>query len=127
MMDYYYLLSSLLIAFFGPLLVLRYLRNILCRVIDLLCPAPGSSEFWWRVIVVMALTGSVLLTLMFGSNYETIGFLDFLRHTLLLTTLAIFGSVAFIVSRIWSQITKWVHQQSFETRRQQQSKESEQS
>ena len=126
-MDYYYLLSSLLVAFFVPLLVLRYLRNILCRVIDLLCPAPGSSEFWWRVIVVMALTGSVLLTLMFGSNDETMGAVDFLRHTLLLTTLAIFGSVAFIVSRIWSQITKWVHQQSFETRRQQQSKESEQS
>jgi hypothetical protein len=127
MMDYYYLLSSLLVAFFGPLLVLRYLRNILCRVIDLLCPAPGSSEFWWRVIVVMALTGSVLLTLMFGSNDETIGIADFLRHTLLLTTLAIFGSVAFIVSRIWSQITKWVHQQSFETRRPQPSKESGQS
>src|SRR4051794_36856640 len=127
MVNYYYLLSSLLIAFFGPLLVLQYLRNILWRVIDLLCPAPGSSEFWWRVIVVMAPAGSVLLTLMFGSNYETIGFLEFLRQTLLLTTLAIFASVAFIVSRIWSQITKWVHQQSFETGRPQPPKESEQS
>jgi hypothetical protein len=113
-MNHYYLFFSLLVAVIGPLLVLQYLRNILWQVIGLLCPAPGSSEFWWRAIVVLALTGSVLLTLLFGSHDETLGFIDFLRRALLLTTLAIFASVAFIVSRIWSQIAQWLHRQSFE-------------
>jgi hypothetical protein len=121
-----YLLSSLIIAVIGPLLVLRYMRNILRQVIDLLCPAPGSSEFWWRAMVVLALTGSVLLTLAFGSHNETLGFVDFLRQALLLTTLAVFVSVAFIVSRIWSQIAKWLHQKSFEKQPPQPWKESEQ-
>ena len=116
-MSHYYLLLSLLVAVIGPLLVLQYLRNILWQVIGLLCPAPGSSEFWWRAIVVLALTGSVLMTLLFGSHDETLGFIDFLRHALLLTTLAIFVSVAFIVSRLWSQIAKWLHRQTFERER----------
>jgi len=121
-----YLLLSLIIAVVGPLLVLRYMRNILRQVIDLLCPAPGSSEFWWRAMVVLALTGSVLLTLTFGSHNETLEFVDFLRQALLLTTLAVFVSVAFIVSRIWSQIAKWLHQKSFEKQPPQPWKESEQ-
>ena len=125
-MSHYYLLLSLLVAIAGPLLVLQYLRNILWQVIGLLCPAPGSSEFWWRAIVVLALTGSVLLTLLFGSHDQMLGFTDFVSRALLVTTLAVFVSVAFIVSRIWSQITKWLHRQSFEKPHTQPWKESEQ-
>jgi hypothetical protein len=113
-MNHYPLLLSLSIAIVGPLLALRYLRQILRQIIDLLCPAPGSSEFWWRSIMVLALTGSLSLTLLFGPHTDTLGWGDSLRRSLLLTTFSIFISVAFITSRIWDQISRWLHRQNFE-------------
>jgi hypothetical protein len=113
-MSNYQLPVGLLIAVAGPLLTLGYLRNILVQVIDLLCPAPGSSEFWWRTLVVLALAGSVLLMLMFGPRGDTLAVIDFIRRSLLLMTLSIFVSVSFVASRIWGQIAKWLHDRSFE-------------
>jgi hypothetical protein len=108
----YQLPVGLFIAVGGPLIALYYLRSILVQVIDLLCPAPGSSEFWWRTLVVLALAGSVLLMLMFGPRGDALGLADFLRHSLLLMTLSVFVSVAFVASRIWRQITKWLQDAS---------------
>jgi hypothetical protein len=100
---------SLLIAAAGPWLALRYLRRILLQVISLLCPAPGSADFWWRVVNVLALSGSILLVLSFGYGGEReIGLNELLRRTLWLVTLAVFFSVALVASRIWRQVQRWI-------------------
>lgn len=106
------LLLGLTVAVGGPLLTLWYLRRILLQVLDMLCPAPGSSEFWWRSIVVLALAGSVLLMLFFGPADETMTLIDSLRRVLMLTCLSIFISVAIIARRIWNQVALWLRDSS---------------
>ena len=98
--------AALLIAIVGPVLALRYLRSILLQVITLLCPSSGSAEFWWRVINVLALCGSLLLMLVFGPGDETMSFSGLLRRSLLLVTLAVFVSVAIVSSRIWRGVER---------------------
>lgn len=110
MMYPFELMLGLAIAIVGPLLTLGYLRRILLQVLEMLCPAPGSGEFWWRVTLVLAVAGSVLLTLLFGVDGEGFELVEIMRRALLLTTLAIFVSVALVASRIWKQITQWLVQ-----------------
>lgn len=107
-MTHYQLALGLTVAVGGPLLSLWYLRRILLQVLDMLCPAPGSSEFWWRTIVLLALAGSVLLMLFFGPDDETLSLIDSLRRVLMLTCLSIFVSVAIIARRIWNQVAQWI-------------------
>ncbi|MET0519361.1 MAG: hypothetical protein ABW005_11075 [Burkholderiaceae bacterium] len=108
---------SLLIAAAGPLLALHYLRRNLLQVIGLLCPAPGSAEFWWRVVNVLALSGSVLLVLSFGYGGEhEVGLSELLRRTLWLVTLAVFLSVALVASRIWNQVQRWLQKETAEVK-----------
>lgn len=75
---------GLTIAVVGPLVTLRYLRS------------------------------SLLLILIFGLREGEEGFVEILRRSLLLTTLSIFLSVAFVASRIWSEIAKFLHRRQFE-------------
>jgi len=97
---------SLLIAIAGPVLALRYLRSILLHVITVLCPSSGGAEFWWRVINVLALCGSLLLMLVFGPGNEVHSADELLRRSLLLVTLAVFVSVALVTSRIWQGVER---------------------
>jgi hypothetical protein len=113
-MTHYQLPLGIAIALMGPVITLRYLKSIVMRVIDLLCAAPGSSEFWWRIVTVLAVTGSLLLTLWLDFGNDDAGILDFLRRSLLLTTLSIFVSVSIVASRIWKEIAAYVHRRSFE-------------
>jgi len=105
-MSDYQLPLTLLIALAGPLLALRYLRSILLQVITLLCPSSGSAEFWWRVVNVLALCGSLLLMLAFGPGAEVHDLSAILRRSLMLVTLAVFVSVAFVTSRIWRGVER---------------------
>jgi len=105
-MSAYQLPLSLLIAVAGPMLALRYLRNILLKVITMLCPASGGAEFWWRAINVLALCGSLLLMLAFGPDQAAQGLDEALRRSLLLVTLAVFVSVAIVTSRIWRGVER---------------------
>jgi hypothetical protein len=97
---------SLLIAIAGPVLALRYLRKILLDVITLLCPSSGSAEFWWRVINVLALCGSLLLMLVFGPGDDAHTVNELLRRSLLLVTIAVFFSIALVTSRVWRGVER---------------------
>ena len=97
---------SLLIAIAGPVLALRYLRSILLQVITLLCPSSGSAEFWWRVVNVLALCGSLLLMLVFGPGDDVHSASELLRRSLLLVTIAVFFSVALVTSRVWRGVER---------------------
>jgi len=105
-MSAYQLPRTLLIAIAGPLVALRYLRSILVQVITLLCPSSGSAEFWWRVVNVLALCGSLLLMLVFGPGNDVHDVSELLRRSLMLVTLAVFVSVAFVTSRIWRGVER---------------------
>ncbi|SEL67072.1 hypothetical protein SAMN05216359_11390 [Roseateles sp. YR242] len=111
------LLLSLLIAAIVPRLALRYLQPILMQVLHRLCevtspPLPGQEkeansgpEFWWRVLNVLAISGSMLLVLTFGySDGSMVTLNDFLRRTLWLVTLGVFLSVSMVAFPIWSRI-----------------------
>lgn len=92
---------SLLIAAAATLLALRYLREILLKVLTLICG--GGAEFWWRVTNVLALCGTVLLVLTFGNGDEYgVTWPEFLKRTLWLVTAGIFLSVAIVASQVWS-------------------------
>ncbi|MBV8379265.1 MAG: hypothetical protein JO369_00680 [Paucibacter sp.] len=105
-MSAYQLPLTLAIAIAGPLFALRYLRSILLHVITVLCPASGGAEFWWRVLNVLALCGSLLLMLVFGPGSDVHDFSELLRRSLMLVTLAVFVSVAFVTSRIWRGVER---------------------
>lgn len=116
------LLLSLLIAAIVPRMALRYLQPILMQVLHRMCeitsPPPADlsadslkatnsgPEFWWRVLNVLAISGSVLLVLTFGYNDGYMVTLnDFLRRTLWLVTMGVFLSVSVVALQIWSRIT----------------------
>jgi|GEM_PF-584834 len=108
---------SLLIAGLVPRLTLRYLQPILMQVLHRLCEAtraPGQDateasnsgpEFWWRVLNVLAISGSMLLVLTFGySDGSLVSLGDFLRRTLWLVTMGVFLSVSVVAWQIWSRM-----------------------
>ena len=57
-------LASLATAILLPSLVLRYLRPVLQGVLGELCPSPRAHEFWWRVVHVLGVSGSLLLVIL---------------------------------------------------------------
>jgi len=61
---------TLFIAIAGPILAISYLRPILVPVLDALCvaPMPGAigAQFWVRSAYVLAVAGTLVLSLLFG-------------------------------------------------------------
>ncbi len=118
------LVLSLLIAVIVPRLALRYLQPILMPTLRRLCEqsragtgdaatephsaeAHSGAEFWWRVLNVLAISGSLLLVLTFGySDGWAVSLNDFLRRTLWLVTMGVFLSVAAVASQIWARLPR---------------------
>ena len=96
-------LITLAAAVAAPLLAIAYLRPILMRVLQGLCDADGTAEFWIRCATLMAMSGSVLLLMLFGDFDVDAPLSIALRRGLLLTMAAVFASVAIISRNVWNQ------------------------
>ena len=99
---------SLLLAAIGPMLAIRYLRPILERVLHGLCDADGGSEFWIRCAYLMAISGTLLLTLTFGLFDDGTSPVDAIRRALWLTLAGVFATVAIISANVGSQVRAWL-------------------
>ena len=102
-MDTTLFLVSLACAVAAPILAIVYLRDILRRVLDGLCNADGTAEFWIRCATLLAVTGSVVLLLLFGDFDAGTSIAQALRRSLFLTMAAVFASVAIISRNVWNQ------------------------
>ena len=102
-MDTPVFLISLACAIAAPILAIAYLRGILYRVLDGLCNADGTAEFWIRCATLLATTGSVVLLMLFGDFDEGTPLASALRRCLILTMAAVFASVAIISRNVWNQ------------------------
>ena len=107
-MDILLFVVSLLLAAIGPMLAIRYLRPILERVLHGLCDADGGSEFWIRCAYLMAISGTVLLTLTFGLFDNGTAPVDAIRRALWLTLAGVFATVAIILANVSSQVRAWL-------------------
>ncbi|MDO4708963.1 MAG: hypothetical protein Q4B94_03955 [Pseudomonadota bacterium] len=98
-------LLSITIAVIAPLIAVRYLRPILVRVLTRLChDQANGAEFWVRSAYLLALSGTLILMLLFGNFSETASLLDVLHRALLLVCCGVFISVALIARNIWKQL-----------------------
>ena len=102
-MDTTVFLVSLACAVAAPILAIAYLRDILRRVLEGLCNADGSAEFWIRCATLLAVTGSIVLLMLFGDFDERTSLALALRRCLFLTMTAVFASVAIISRNVWNQ------------------------
>ena len=102
-MDTFVFLVSLCCAVAAPILAIAYLRDILRRVLEGLCNADGSAEFWIRCATLLAVTGSIVLLMLFGDFDERTSLALALRRCLFLTMTAVFASVAIISRNVWNQ------------------------
>ena len=96
-------LASLAAAAVAPALALAYLRPILLRVLRGLCDAEGTAEFWIRCATLLAVTGTLLLVMVFGDFGTGATLVDALRRVLFLTMSGVFVSVALISRNVWNQ------------------------
>jgi hypothetical protein len=96
-------LASLAVAVAAPLLALAWLRPILLRVLHGLCDAEGSAEFWIRCATLLAVTGTLLLVMVFGDFDAGATLVAALRRVLFLTFAGVFASVALISRNVWNQ------------------------
>jgi hypothetical protein len=95
---------SLVLSVGGPILAISYLRPILQRVLRTLCDADGGAEFWIRCALLLAMTGTLLLSLIFGVFDADATLLAGLRRALSLVAVGIFATVAYISASVWSQV-----------------------
>ena len=102
-MDTTVFLVSLACAVAAPILAIAYLRDILRRVLEGLCNADGTAEFWIRCATLLAVTGSVVLLLLFGDFDAGTSIAQALRRCLFLVMAAVFASVAMISRNVWNQ------------------------
>lgn len=99
-------LVSLAISAAFPLAAIQWLKPLLLRVLNGLCNADGSAEFWLRTTQVLAVSGSLVLLLSFGQFDAGMDTVDALRRTLWLSLAATFVSVALVSRNIWRQIPR---------------------
>lgn len=105
-MDTKLFLLALSIAVLGPIVAISYLRPILRQVLSGLCAADGGAEFWIRCAYLLAVSGTLVLMLLFGhfdAGHET---MDALRRALLLVVAGVFVSVALVSRNVWSQVNE---------------------
>jgi hypothetical protein len=97
---------SLILAAAGPLLALWWLQPLLVRVLSSLCQADGGALFWVRTAQILAVSGSLILLLLWGQFDEGVGTVDSLRRTLWLVLSAVFFSVALVSRQVWAQVRR---------------------
>jgi hypothetical protein len=95
---------SLFLAVVSPVVAVSYLRPILVKVLRGLCDADGGAEFWVRSAYLLAVCGTLLLWLTFGSFDSGADTLAVLRRTLWLVLAGVFCTVGFIAVNVWSQV-----------------------
>ncbi len=110
-MDTSLFLLALSLAIAAPALAITYLRPILARVLRSLCDASTSeasasegAEFWIRSALLLAVSGTVLLTMVFGTYDLQDTLVEMLRRTLMLVMVGVFVSVGIVASAVWSRI-----------------------
>ena len=85
------------------MLPMLYLRRVTRNVLMELCERSEiSAEFWLRTANVLALTGSLMLVLMFGKTSGD--WVDCVRITLILALIGVFITVMFVSSNIWRRV-----------------------
>lgn len=99
---------SLLIALAGPIIAITYLKPILYKVMRMLCDAEGGAEFWIRCAYLLAVSGTLLLTLSFGEFSDRSSAIDAMRRSLWLVMAGVFATVAIISRNVWTQVRQWV-------------------
>jgi hypothetical protein len=98
-------LLSLVLAVAGPLLALHWLKPVLLPVLRSFCDAEGGAEFWMRSVQLLALSGSLLLFLSFGTVDPGMSAVEVLRRTLWLVFVAVFISVALLARNVWTRVS----------------------
>jgi predicted DCC family thiol-disulfide oxidoreductase YuxK len=96
------ILASLAIAIVAPLVAVAYLRPILMRVLQSLCDADGSAEFWFRCTTLLSVSGTLVLVTLLGDFGTDTSLVGMLRHTLLLAMTGVFASVAIVSRNVWN-------------------------
>lgn len=98
------------IALIGPLLAVHYLRPILVRVLALLCGqgSTPASEFWVRSAYLLAISGTMILMLLWGDFGVDSSPVEMLRHNLLLVFIGVFLSISLIARTVWKQVARQV-------------------
>lgn len=103
-MDTSLFLMSLLIAIAGPIVAVSYLRPILLKVLRSFCDADGGAEFWVRSAYLLAVCGTVFMTLVFGQFDPQASLVEAMRRSLLTVISGVFLTVGFIATRVWGQV-----------------------
>lgn len=98
--------ATLTLAVFLPVMAVSYLKPILVKVLRGFCDADGGAEFWIRSAYLLAVCGTLLLTLTFGRFDEVAHPTEILRRSLWLVFAGVFATVAFIASNVWSQVRR---------------------
>ncbi|EJL86234.1 hypothetical protein PMI15_01448 [Polaromonas sp. CF318] len=99
---------SLLVAVIGPIVAISYLQPILYKVLRMLCDADGGAEFWIRCAYLLAVSGTLLLTLSFGEFSDRSSAIDAMRRSLWLVMAGVFATVAIISRNVWTQVRQWI-------------------
>ncbi len=97
---------SLALASSLPIVAVRYLEPILVKVLRGFCDAEGGAEFWIRSAYLLAVSGTLVLLLSFGRFEGSVDPVDALRRTLWLVLAGVFATVAFIASKVWTQVAR---------------------
>lgn len=95
------LLSALLTA-----ASLHYLSATLSTLLATACGSPEAAAFWLRCIHILALSGSLMLVVLFVPAYDGVHWLPVVRSVLGWTAAGIFLSVALVANAIWTGAVK---------------------
>jgi hypothetical protein len=110
MVDLSLFLMAVVIGTTAPVIAVAYLKPILTQVLRTLCDAPGGAEFWIRCAYVLAVSGTMLLMLVFGEFREGASPVDALRKALGVVFAGVFVTVAIISRNVWTQVRAWLVQ-----------------
>lgn len=105
-LDLSLLTIGLFVALAAPLLAVRYLRPILMAVLRRLCPDADAADFWLRCCQLLAVCGSLVLTLLWGDFRIGQPLAQVLHRSLLLAAGGVFVSVGFIARSVWTQVRR---------------------
>ena len=103
-MELQILFLSLFVSIVFPLLVMGYLRKVLYSILTSVCGQPDAADFWYRCVLILAISGSVVLVIGFVPSYATANWLQVIRSALILTSMGIFVAVAIVAKSIWSSV-----------------------